>query len=80
MSGKHNTKHYRSQSNYPQRLVDRGLSRAPEMPSLETLRKRQRAEEPKFDYQKPIQSNGRGPRKPPTRAGHGTTDRRKNAR
>lgn len=80
MAGKHNTKHYRSQSNYPQRLVDRGLSRAPEMPSLETLRKRQRAEEPEFDYRKPAPHAKPGTKRPIPRAGHGTTDRRKRAR
>ncbi len=31
MARKHNTKHNRSASNYPQRLADRGLSRTPVM-------------------------------------------------
>lgn len=48
MAGKHNTKHYRSPSNYKERLRDRGLSRAPNMPTLEWLRKHQGADEKKF--------------------------------
>lgn len=31
MSRKHNTRHRRSRSNYPNRLADRGLSRTPTM-------------------------------------------------
>lgn len=37
MSRKHNTVHNRSASHYPERLSARGLSRAPEMPTLEWL-------------------------------------------
>lgn len=42
MARKHNTKHNRSQSNYPARLRARGLtSVSVRMPSLTDLRKRQ---------------------------------------
>lgn len=40
MSRKHNTRHPdRGRSRYPLRLEKRGLSRAPAMPSLDSLRK-----------------------------------------
>lgn len=68
MSGKHNTKHYRGQSNYPQRLLDRGLSRTPEMPSLETLRKRQGADKDRFDkVVKPYGKDNNRPKPPSIR-------------
>lgn len=42
MARKHNTKHNRSQSKYPQRLKVRGMSSASvRMEDIETLRKRQ---------------------------------------
>lgn len=45
MSGKHNTKHPdRSRSNYPERLEARGLSKTPEMASLDYLRHHQGTE------------------------------------
>lgn len=53
MSKKRNTKHPdRGRSNYPNRLVKRGLSKTPSMESIETLRKRQerREEETGFPY------------------------------
>lgn len=40
MSRKHNVKK-RTTSNYKQRLLDRGLGKAPRMPSVESLRNRQ---------------------------------------
>ncbi len=40
MSRKYNTVHNRSASHYPERLSARGLSRAPEMPTLESLQKK----------------------------------------
>lgn len=44
MTRKYNTKHpERNRSNYPSRLEARGLSKAPQMPTLESLRKKQRA-------------------------------------
>jgi hypothetical protein len=44
MSRKHNTNHPdRSRSNYPQRLANRGLSKAPALRSLEDLRRIQQA-------------------------------------
>ena len=46
MSGKCNTQHPdRSRSNYPLRLAKRGLTRTPEMESLENLRSRQERRE-----------------------------------
>lgn len=42
MARKHNTKHNRSPSNYKHRLQARGESKTPVMPSLESLRNRQR--------------------------------------
>lgn len=41
MTRKYNVKHTRKRSNYPGRMSARGLSRAPKMLSLETLRARQ---------------------------------------
>lgn len=45
MSRKHNVKHNRTKSNYPKRLERRGLSRAPVMPELDTLRRKQGAKD-----------------------------------
>ena len=46
MSKKHNTKHTeRQRSNYPLRLEKRGLSKAPQMEGVESLRKRQERRE-----------------------------------
>lgn len=45
MSRKYNTKHpNRARSNYPARLEARGLSKAPQMPTLEYLRRHQATE------------------------------------
>lgn len=42
MSRKHNTRHpERGRSNYPRRLGARGLTKAPQMPSLDNLRRKQ---------------------------------------
>lgn len=42
MSRKHNTQHRdRGRSNYPERLANRGLTKAPTMPTVESLRSRQ---------------------------------------
>jgi hypothetical protein len=46
MSRHHNTRHPdRGRSHYPDRLTRRGLSRAPEMESVENLRSKQEARE-----------------------------------
>lgn len=45
MSRKHNTKHERGKSRYPLRLRKRGLTRAPKLEDVHTLRKRQGAAE-----------------------------------
>jgi hypothetical protein len=44
LSSKHHSKHERGKSSYPKRLSARGLSRAPKMPDLDTLRARRNAE------------------------------------
>lgn len=52
MAGKHNTRHSRGKSHYPQRLKKRGETNVTvRMPSLEQLRQWQHAEEPTvMDY------------------------------
>jgi hypothetical protein len=41
MSRKHNTRHGRTPGGYRRRLEARGLSKAPTMPDLDSLRKKQ---------------------------------------
>jgi hypothetical protein len=48
MSRKHNTKHARSKSNYPKRLAARGLTRTPEMLTLDALRRKQGVKAPEM--------------------------------
>lgn len=45
MSKKHNTKHHRSKSHYPERLRKRGLSRTPKMTYYADLMARPKREQ-----------------------------------